>query len=283
MSGRSPSPLGDPPQRAPLRATVPAAIVGLVLLFGALIVSGSLSFGCNDGSGMLRAKVIEYRAELIGGPGAMADIGDYLLENDQIRVAILGPIDSPGPAPYGGSLVDADRRRTQLGLEGGHGLDRFVEAFPMANLLVPEPEQTDVYVLKDGSDGEEAIIRVDAEGGFFLSALGVLQSQQSLLEIFFPNVRTEMRFTTDYILRPGARHVLIRTTLRLGDDPKPGCPLVSSCPDTCEWGYSQTSDGCLTCECSDRLPLDSYTGPSRRSESARRSGGRAGTAALAPG
>jgi hypothetical protein len=236
-------------------------VAGVAATLALAAGAAALAPSCNDGSGLLRAKVIEHRSELIGGPGAMADIGDFLLENEEIRVAILGPINSPGPAPYGGSLVDADRRRPWMGYEGGNGLDRFVEAFPLSNLLVPEPDDTEVFVLEDGSNGKEAIIRVQAEGGFFLEALGVLRSQQALLEVFFPNVRTAVHFTTDYILRPGAKHVLMRTTLRLGDDAPPGCPLVSSCPSECEWGYSETTDGCLSCECSERLPLEQPAGP----------------------
>ena len=80
---------------------------------------------CNDASNLLRAKVIEQRAELVGGPVAMADIGDFLLENDQIRVAIRGVKDSPGPGVYGGSILDIDLRRPRLGEQDAQGRDRF--------------------------------------------------------------------------------------------------------------------------------------------------------------
>jgi hypothetical protein len=205
----------------------------LFLLCGGLGAFGTgLLPACNDDSTLLRAKVIESRSERVGGPVSMGDIGDFLLENDQIRVAILRAIHSPGPGPYGGSIVDIDRRRPWIGYEGVNGLDRFAEAFPMANMLVPEPEWLDVFVLKDGSDGREAAIRVRGEGGFFLQALGVLRRQEPLLSLYFPNVRTKLHFTTDYILHPGERFVTMRTELRISEEQPAGCPL-SSCPDEC--------------------------------------------------
>jgi hypothetical protein len=240
------------------RAAMVASRAVALGLLGLVGTAGGPS--CNDGSGLLRAKVIDDRAERVGGPVAMADVGDFLLENDQIRVAILRAIDSPGPGPYGGSIVDLDRRRPYVGFEGENGRDRFAEAFPLANLLVPEPSSIGVRVLEDGSNGQEASIRVEARGGFFLQALSVLRSQQAGLELYFPNVRTQLTFTTDYILHPGERHVLIRTTLRIDDEPPAGCPVPSSCANECPQGYAQDpATGCLVCECSDLMPLDAYT------------------------
>src|SRR5689334_14288404 len=108
---------------------------------------------CADGTDLLRAKQIKDRAELIGGPVAMADVDDYLLENDQIRVAILNAKDSPGPGVFGGSIIDIDIRRNRLGFENTQGHDRFAESFPVANLLVPDPAKLQVSVPpgKDGS------------------------------------------------------------------------------------------------------------------------------------
>lgn len=237
------------------RRSAQAALVGLLL--------AGTAPSCNDGSGLLRAKQIETRAERIGGPVSMADVGDFLLENDQIRVGILGAIDSPGPGPYGGSVVDIDRRRPRLGTQGPNGIDRFAEAFPLANLLVPEPDGTQVSVLKDGSDGQEAAIRVEGEGGFFLEALGVLRSYQAGLEQYFPGIVTRLHFTTDYILRPGERFLRIRTELRLGDEVPEACPSLAGCTAECAYGHSTDPvTGCLTCACSDLVPLDQYSGSS---------------------
>ncbi|MBI4954649.1 MAG: PHP domain-containing protein [Myxococcales bacterium] len=215
---------------------------------------------CTDESGLLRAKLIEHRAELVGGPVAMADLGDFVIENDLMRAAIRGSVDSPAPGVFGGSLVDLDVRRRRLDTAGGLGHDRFVETFPLANLLVPEPEAAEVRVLADGSDGETAAIRVAGEGSYLFQALGVLRSKQPVLDLLFPNVRTHIFFTTDYILHPGERHLTVRTELRLDESPPPACPDVLSCPP-CPYGLAQDDTGCQICECSELLTLDPYTGP----------------------
>ncbi len=232
-------------------------LLGLILL--GLFVA-ALSSSCGEDAPLLRAKVIEDRAELVGGPVAVADVGDFLLENDQVRVAILRAVDSPGPGVFGGSLVDLDRRRRRIEFQNGHGRDRFAETFPVANLMVPEPSEMQVSVLADGSDGKEAAIRVEGKGEFLFEALGVLRTQQDTLAGIFPNVKTEVRFVTDYVLRPGARHVLIRTRLELGDDPPEGCPALD-CDNACPDGRAEGADGCLVCDCSDVVPLTQYSEP----------------------
>lgn len=195
--------------------------------------------GCGSAS-TLRAKQIESSFELVGGPVAMANVGDFLLENDQIRVAILGAHHSPGPGVFGGSLVDADLRRADGRFVDGQGRDRFAETFPIANLLVPDPESMEVTVVNDGSAGSEAVIRVEGEGAFLFEALTILRRQADLLSLLFNDLKPAMRFRTDYILRPGDRFVTLRTTLILPKSPE-GCPDGASCDPA--------------------LPLDNYTGP----------------------
>ncbi|CAN92601.1 hypothetical protein predicted by Glimmer/Critica [Sorangium cellulosum So ce56] len=232
--------------------------VALVPLAAAALAAPALP-SCG-GDRLLRAKRIEQRAELVGGPVAMADIGDFLLENDQIRVAILGGRDSPGPGIFGGAIVDVDRRRGRIGEEGGQGRDRFAEMFSLANLIVPDPTATDVSVLADGSDGAEAGIRVEGDGEFLFEAIGLLRAQEALLGLFFPGVRSRIRFRTDYLLHPGDRFVTVRTVLLLDDRQPPGCEPQRSCAP-CPNGYRQDPGGCLTCACSDVLPLDNATAP----------------------
>ncbi|MFP6683665.1 MAG: PHP domain-containing protein [Polyangiaceae bacterium] len=234
-------------------------LVLLALLMGVLSLPHLAS--CVGAAPILRAKRIENRSELIGGPVAMADIGDFLIENDMMRVAILRAVDSPGPGVHGGSIIDVDIRRPSIDMESGHGRDRFAETFPIANLLVPEPDTVDIRVLKDGSDEKEAVIRVEGDGTFLFKALGVIRSHQPALELFFPDLKTQIHFRTDYILRPGARHLLMRTVLTLLDDPPSGCPPTTSCTQNCPYGLAHGDDGCPICECSDVLPLEKYTGP----------------------
>ena len=218
---------------------------------------------CNPGpSALLRAKVIETKSELIGGPVSAAAVGDYLLENDQIRIAILGARPSPAPGIFGGSVVDADVRRPLEGYEGGQGHDRFSEAFPVANLLVPNPSFVEVKVISDGSDGKEATIRVEGDGDFLYQALAILRDQQPVLKTIFPGVHTSIHFITDYSLKPGDRHVHLHTTIKVNDDDQPpSCAGISGCDMKCDDGFAQDQDGCLICACSDVMPLDLYTEP----------------------
>src|SRR3954469_22271317 len=144
-----------------------------ILPLALLLALGQGLPSCADGSDLLRATKIKDRSELIGGDVAMADVGDFLLENDQMRVAILNAKDSPGPGVYGGSVIDIDIRRNRVGFEGAQGHDGFAESFPVANLLVPDPfvapdpEHPEVKKMlvsvppgKDGKDGKEAVVRV---------------------------------------------------------------------------------------------------------------------------
>lgn len=220
--------------------------------------------GCADEGTTLLAKQIDSRFELVGGPVAMADVGDYLLENDQIRVAILGAKHSPGPGVFGGSIVDADVKRKDQRFAEGRGRDRFAELFPVANLLVPDPTATEVFVVADGSDGKEAIIRVSGQGRFLFEAISVLKTFSDILGLLFNNVKPDVLFHTDYILRPGDRFVTIRTTLEL-----PIKADVSKCPelacagatDTCEYGPGLDAALCPTCECAESRPMANYTAP----------------------
>jgi hypothetical protein len=204
----------------------------------------------------------------VGGPVAVADVGDFLLENDQIRINILGAHDSPGPGVFGGSIVDVDIRRDRLGFEDQAGHDRFAELFPVSNLIVPDPDPTkmQVTVLADGSDGAEAAIRVEGEGAPLFAALGILHDELTTLDLLFQSVKTAMRFRTDYIVRPGERHVLIRTTLML-EDMGGACPIdPSTCAaaSACEYGLAGDPSqpyGCTTCACAEPASLDLYTAP----------------------
>ncbi len=235
-------------------------ITKLVPLLAAVTLSPAFS-ACNTGQGLLRAKQIEHRTEVVGGPVAVADVGDFLLENDQIRIGILGSKDSPGPGVFGGSVVDIDRRRPRGEFANGEGRDRFSEMFPVANLLVPDPESIDIKILKDGSDGKEAAIRVEGDGEFLFEALALLREQADLLNFFFPYVHVEIRFRTDYILRPGDRHLVMKTTVFLEDSQPPGCPSISGCDVECENGRQVDENRCPICSCSKEVALDYYTGP----------------------
>ncbi len=198
-------------------------------LTGGLVALVALTLAsCSDGDAhLVSARVARDRAELIGGPAALADVGDILLENDQVRFAFLTGTHSVGPGVFGGSLVDADLRRKEDRFREGNGLDQFGEMFPVINLSVPEPGHTDddectlmpdrVAVAEAGTSAKCpwdsgipgdarrcAAVRVRGCAGALLALIGVLQ-----LDIGKPV------FETLYILREGDRHLEMVTTYEL--------------------------------------------------------------------
>lgn len=168
-----------------------------------LVVAGS----CAEGH-RVTVKQVQSRADLIGGPGALGDIGDYLLANDQIRLIIQGDGYSRGFGIYGGSLIDADLQRPSVvgDSNGGTGRDNFSELFPALFLKAMKPTRIE---LKQNDD-ESAQIEVNGSAADFVFLAkrinDVLVKSDKLL---FKNV---------YRLQPGKRWVEITTTITNGGE-----------------------------------------------------------------
>lgn len=204
------------------------------------------ALGCGprrDEKGSSKAFRATRRQQLIGGPAALAEIGDYVLENDRVRVAILQSGNSVGPGVFGGSLIDADLNRPQAEYQGGRGNDQFAEMFPSVNLLVPNPGPDDIKTGPnwDGppGDGPEkacpAIWPTDESGTPLpkssfsaVCAAGLGDNYLDALELLSVFVG-EASFQTDYILQKGKRYVEVVTTLEAKDGDRtvtrPMCPF----------------------------------------------------------
>ncbi len=164
---------------------------------------------CSAEAPWAKARVIADLDEGIGGPKAIARPGDVVLENDRLRVAILGPRPSFGPHTSGGSLVDADLRRSDPSKLKGQGEDRLAELFATVNLNVGRvhDDEGTVAIVADGSDGGAAIVCVEGPYDPFLTLLSGL----------WPLVNgPSFRMRTDYILEPGSPAVLLRTVATIG-------------------------------------------------------------------
>lgn len=169
----------------------------------------------------LRAYQVTRQDQLIGGPSAKGKVGDFIIENDQIR-ALVGNV-GPGWAAgvFGGTLLDVDRHRWWSEDRNGRGWDSFSEAFPLANLLVVDPqdplrvvrlptsndpdspvrvETTIAFVGvpegKDGRDGE-AVIRVQGHSAYMFDMLKFLN--RDLLDRFLGDL-TLANFSFDQIV-----------------------------------------------------------------------------------
>ncbi len=173
-----------------------------------------------------RAKVIEQLDDSIGGTKGLARPGDFALENDKFRVNVLSGRTSTGPGLYGGSVVDGDLQWADPALRGGHGLDQFNEMFPTVNMNTPKSgSPPDVFVLKDGKDGGDAVVRVEGPGEPFLSMLSVLWGLVGM-----PGMWT----TTDYTVQPGVPWMKVSTVVTLaGEADIPVVkPVVGDVPPT---------------------------------------------------
>ncbi|TNF33813.1 MAG: PHP domain-containing protein [Deltaproteobacteria bacterium] len=177
--------------------------------------------GCNDtGEHFARAYQAKAPDELVGGDVAMARVGDWVLENDKIRIAILDKDSSPAPGVFGGTFVDADLQRPEATFRDGIGADQLAEVIPVANLLWPRPDTGDVTLVADGSDGGAAIVRVSGEAAVFLETLSILKTLGTAL-----SAHVDLRMETDYVLEPGASYVRIVTRVYRADVAEPTEPL----------------------------------------------------------
>jgi len=93
-------------------------------------------------------------ADLVGGPFAGGEVGDFVLENSRARFVVRGGVEPAFWGPYGGNVIDADVRRPTG--EAGHDLlGELIPVFGMLRTFRPSTFE----ILDDGSGGS-AILRV---------------------------------------------------------------------------------------------------------------------------
>ena len=132
----------------------------------------------------LIAKRIRQESDLAHGKLAIGKTGDYLLANDRVRIIIDDVGQRQGFAEGGGNIVDAARSDANI--------DQLSQLITYFDDTFPRQAVYDrIEVLKDGSDGKEARIRVSGR-----------EMKDRNLEI-----------TTEYSLRPGDPFVLIETSV----------------------------------------------------------------------
>ncbi len=185
-----------------------------LLLAAALALPALPSCSQKDDTPLVSARVAATRVDLVGGRRALGDIGDIVMENDQVRLVIQGPGFSRGFGIYGGSLIDADLRRTDS--EGntlrGRGYDNFAEMFPAFFLQATAVDKVEIE--SDGSDGGPARVVASGTTGDFLEIAAVLNrvaigSHPQWLQPESENNQPKVAYSTVYELAPGARHVKI--------------------------------------------------------------------------
>ncbi len=153
------------------------------------------------------------RSQLIGGPRALGEVGDYRLHNGKVRFIVQDKGASRGFGTFGGSLLDADLVR---GAEGDPyssntpGKDGLAELFPAFFLNALEPD--DVRVLDDGTgDGTScgmpagsSCVRVSGKASEFLTATKFIDQV---------TVGAGLAFAVDYKLGPNDDFLTITASL----------------------------------------------------------------------
>ncbi|MEL7371632.1 MAG: carboxypeptidase regulatory-like domain-containing protein, partial [Myxococcota bacterium] len=166
----------------------------------ACVVVAAVSTGSCDEQPEIIVKRIETKSETIQGPGALSEVGDYLLANRQIRVVVQNEDFSRGFGIYGGSLIDADLQRSSS-LTGGEGYDNFSELFPGLFLKAMRP--TSIRTTRNDDGSASVIVEGAADEFLFLA------SRVNDLLLDGPAIL----FTNEYRLSPGNRYVEIITTI----------------------------------------------------------------------
>ncbi len=163
-------------------------------------------------SGLSTAKVITDVGDCVEGPLSRCRVGDFLIENGEIRVVIQeAQRNLFAIGQFGGQIIDADLRR----VPGDPERDNFEEWSTSIN-IENTAHYTDVDVINDGSDGEAAVIRATGPDDLldFLNPSSVVAS----FGFVFPPAANEtdlpISVSTDYILEPGKNYVRVETTIQ---------------------------------------------------------------------
>jgi hypothetical protein len=163
-----------------------------------------------------RAQRIGKLEETIGGPHAVGQVGDWLIENDKVRFIIADKGVGRVNTTFGGTLIDADIQR--VGAQStASGNDEMAELLPAFVFTVIDP--TDVCVptlegvcptgdepIADGTDGRPAEIMVHGIGGDLFEMVALLNTG-----LVFPS---QLEMTQVYKLEPGKAYVTIETTIK---------------------------------------------------------------------
>ncbi len=174
-------------------------------LLAAFLIAAALSGAACNRDGELRAVRIESPNDFIGGPSAKGKIGDYLLENDKIRVIVAADGPSYSAGMFGGGVLDVDLQRWRAEDRANNGWDSFTESFPLANLLTPNPggilremgvdtdglievssKTGELTIVNDGSDGQAAILRMVGHSDYMFDMMKFLNRE--LIDALLQNI-----------------------------------------------------------------------------------------------
>jgi hypothetical protein len=141
--------------------------------------------------------------ELLTGPAAQGQVGDFYIRNDKIRLVVSAPTRVIGVIPQGGNIMDA----AEIGPDGMQLLPDHFGELSLIYKAGRTCEHSTMEIVRDGSAGGPAVLRARGRGGnndfINLRGIGILPVSDDLN----PDVPDEIECATTYVLNPGARHI----------------------------------------------------------------------------
>ncbi|HEX4451112.1 MAG TPA: CehA/McbA family metallohydrolase [Kofleriaceae bacterium] len=153
--------------------------------------------------------------QAIGGPHAIGQVGDWLLQNDQVRFIVEDKGVGRVNTSFGGSLIDADLQRIANTNTGNDELAELLPGFVFSvidpvDVCIPNAQgacPTDPSEpVMDGTDGGPAEILVTGVCGDLFEMVALLNTG-----LVFPS---DLSMSQLYKLVPGDRYVTIETTIK---------------------------------------------------------------------
>ena len=196
-------------------------------------------------TGTLKLKQITEVSELIGGPTAYGKVGDYLLQNEKIKVIVQGFDRHIGAQPYGGAVLDADLVRPAGAPGQGYSSAR-------SGFSTTSDEDLRPRAIR-GAVGRQRWPRRGARSDgprptttFRFS--NQLRNMVGTLPVTDPYLPVPLKLTNYFILNPGEQRVRFVTAfcntstskelvLAVGDLTDPGYVLELFNPQACTAGF----------------------------------------------
>ncbi len=154
-------------------------------------------------------------ADLLTGPLARGRAGDFVLENENLRVIIQkAGRQWLSIGTFGGNIIDVSRKDASGGMLPDH-LEEFVLGLNIENT----PNYTDVRIERDGSDGESAVICATGPDDLLelANASSSIRDFGASLPASADDRDLPVEIETCYTVEPGARYVTMDTTIQNQD------------------------------------------------------------------
>ncbi len=156
-----------------------------------------------------RLRRITDDGDLIRGPLAHSQLGDFLLENDVARFVVqdVAKRDLYSVGQFGGNLIDAE-------LLSNPGRDQFLEIQPMLNVETVINAQT-AQIINDGQDGTPAILRTCGPDDLldFANPSSAIVDAGISPPTAFDDLDLPIEACTDYVLEAGVPWIRMDTTV----------------------------------------------------------------------